>query len=57
LTGTTEYSAHYTPEQLEWHLNFFEDQIKMLKNDAEGAGRKYLLEMYANPLINANSYS
>jgi glycerol-3-phosphate O-acyltransferase len=57
LTGMTEYSAHYTPEQLEWHLNFFEDQIKMLKNDVEGAGRKYLLEMYANPLINANSYA
>lgn len=56
LNESRTYIQHYSLEELEWHTHFFEDQIKLLKNDADDAGRRYLLEMYANPLINANSY-
>jgi hypothetical protein len=56
LTNSITYQAHYSVEEMEWHIRFFEEQEWKLQNDTPGVGRKYLLEMYANPLINANSY-
>lgn len=56
LNASNTYQEHYSEEELKWHGEFFEAQISKLKNDVDGAGRKYLLEMYANPVINANSY-
>lgn len=56
LNGSETYRSQYSEEELKWHTEFFETQITKLQNDADGAGWKYLLEMYANPVINANSY-
>lgn len=56
LNGSETYRSQYSEEELNWHIEFFETQIAKLQNDVDGAGRKYLLEMYANPVINANSY-
>lgn len=56
LNASNTNQEHYSEEEFKWHVEFFEAQISKLKNDADDAGRKYLLEMYANPVINANSY-
>jgi len=56
LNGSETYRTQYNEEELKWHIEFFEAQITKLQNDVDGAGRKYLLEMYANPVINAKSY-
>lgn len=56
LNDSKIYQSHYTPEELAWHEHFFEEQISRLKNDTDGAGRQYLLGIYANPLVNANAY-
>lgn len=56
LHNSNTYNTHYTEQELEWHCRFFEDQVKQLQQDSDDAGYTYLLTMYANPLINANSY-
>jgi glycerol-3-phosphate O-acyltransferase len=53
LNGSNQYQAEYTAEELEWHQRFFDEQVAQLQYNTDGAGRQYLLEMYANPLLNA----
>jgi hypothetical protein len=56
LHGDTTFSDKYTEQEREKLTLFFDHQIKVLKPEEQAAGRKYLLEMYANPLVNALSY-
>jgi 1-acyl-sn-glycerol-3-phosphate acyltransferase len=52
----TAFSDKYSEQEREKLTLFFDNQIKVLKPEEQAAGRKYLLEMYANPLVNALSY-
>jgi hypothetical protein len=56
LHADTTFSDKYTEQEREKLTLFFDNQIKVLKPEEQAAGRKYLLEMYANPLVNALSY-
>ncbi len=56
LMKTDKYRHQYNKEALEYHIQFFEDQLKQLKPEEYEAGRQYLLTMYANPVINKDSY-
>jgi 1-acyl-sn-glycerol-3-phosphate acyltransferase len=56
LRGGAHFSSQYAPQEHEQLSIFFENQLKALKPLEQEAGRKYLLEMYANPLVNALSY-
>lgn len=52
LTKTSEFSNRYSDEERASILAYFEQRLRLLKNDPEGLGQEYLLKMYANPLIN-----
>lgn len=56
LHANTAFSDKYTEQEREKLTLFFDNQIKVLRPEEQAAGRKYLLEMYANPLVNALSY-
>lgn len=56
LIQTDKYKHKYDKQILEFHIQFFEDQLKQLKPEEYEAGRHYLLTMYANPVINKDSY-
>ncbi len=56
LHADDAFSDKYTEQEREKLTLFFDNQIKVLKPEEQAAGRKYLLEMYANPLVNALSY-
>ncbi|MBX2928112.1 MAG: 1-acyl-sn-glycerol-3-phosphate acyltransferase [Saprospiraceae bacterium] len=53
LTGTAQYEHLYSPEEFRTQEQYFDAQVQMLSDDRDGAGRHYLLAMYANPVINA----
>lgn len=52
LTKTNVFSHRYSAEERAQLSAFFDERFHLLKNDAEGLGREYLLKMYANPLAN-----
>jgi glycerol-3-phosphate O-acyltransferase len=52
LKETNTYSSTCLPEDVSRETAIFEKKCQQLTNDKEGLGRKYLLSMYANPLIN-----
>lgn len=56
LMENDKYQHQYNKEALEYHTQFFEDQLEQLKTEEYEAGRHYLLTMYANPVINKDSY-
>lgn len=53
LQGTSDYTAHYTPAEQEQYTDYLLERINQLQRDTAGEGRKYLLSIYANPVINA----
>ncbi|MDX1940973.1 MAG: 1-acyl-sn-glycerol-3-phosphate acyltransferase [Saprospiraceae bacterium] len=55
LMETHEYKNYYTEAAWEYHINFFENHLKAFDKENYQLGRKYLLAMYANPLINATA--
>lgn len=57
LTGSKKHQDKYNDAEWEAHLHFFEEKIRHFQGEECASGREYLLEMYANPLINADSYS
>lgn len=57
LHAVTDFSNKYSAEEKEKYAQFFQSQIDQLVAGEEGAGAKYLLEMYANPVLNAIQYS
>ncbi len=57
LHASSDYSSKYTAEEKEKHTQFFQAQMEQLVGDEEGEGAKYLLAMYANPVVNANKYN
>lgn len=52
LTQNAAFADRYSAEEHERFAAFFEERFARLKNDTEGAGRDYLLRMYANPVVN-----
>ncbi len=56
LNGTGIYIQHYTKEEWAYHMAFFERQILLLPEAERDAGQRFLLSMYANPLVNAVAY-
>ncbi len=56
LFGKRTYQKHYTPLQWEEHSRFFEEQMQGVPEEDYEAGWRYLLSMYANPLLNAAAY-
>jgi 1-acyl-sn-glycerol-3-phosphate acyltransferase len=56
LHASTEYAQKYSPEEKEKLTQFFRNQIDQLTAEEQAAGLQYLLNMYANPVVNAKSY-
>lgn len=56
LLDQQKYKQHYTPEEWAAQVRFFEEQMQGVPQDQYEAGRRYLLSMYANPLLNAAAY-
>lgn len=56
LHESDDFSKKYTLEEKEKYTQFFKNQIEKLVGDEDGEGGKYLLRMYANPVLNANQY-
>lgn len=56
LNSSSYYSDKYSAEEKVKYSQFFQSQIDQLVDDDEGEGTKYLLGMYANPVVNANQY-
>ena len=57
LNGSSEYAAFYTPEQKQEYVTYFEDKIRQITPELQAEGRKYLLGIYSNPLINSLLYA
>lgn len=57
LMETLTYQHKYTSKEWEHYQGFFANQTQSLPAQELEAGRRYLLAMYANPLLNANSYA
>lgn len=56
LHSSTEFTNKYSTEEKEKYTRFFQSQFDQLIGDEEGVGVKYLLKMYANPVVNASQY-
>lgn len=52
LYGDTNIVQHLAPAEIDTCINYLENKASQLKNDLDGAGRRYFLGMYANPLLN-----
>jgi glycerol-3-phosphate O-acyltransferase len=52
LNGTQVYDPACTPAEIERLTTFFKDKHEQLQQDPDQLGWRYLLGMYANPLIN-----
>ncbi len=56
LHDSTDFVNEYSKEEKEKHTQFFQAQIDQLAENEQEEGLRYLLEMYANPVVNANQY-
>lgn len=52
LTGKDDFSNKYSSEDRLKLTEYFETRCEQMVEETDGMGRKYLLGMYANPLIN-----
>lgn len=52
LTGKNDFSDKYSSEDLLNLTEYFETRCAQMEEEKDGMGRRYLLGMYANPLIN-----
>lgn len=55
LTQSKENTKYYTNDEFEKHQAYFNEQAQYLKPAFKKEGIKYLLGIYANPVINARS--
>lgn len=46
------FSHYYSAEDFQKISAYFEQRFRLLTHDDDGSGRTYLLQMYANPLLN-----
>jgi hypothetical protein len=56
LGGDTKFASHYSLDERKYYIDWFAKKLHKLCTAERQAGRKYLLRMYANPLLNAQSY-
>lgn len=56
LLHTTQYANHYSPEEFVAFNHFFDIKISKFPAAWKEEGRRYLLGIYANPLINMESH-
>jgi hypothetical protein len=52
LHGGHAMAAHYSASAREAYHQFFEEQASKIGADPDGEGKKYLLGIYANPVLN-----
>lgn len=57
LHENRSFPDRYTSEEFEKYRRYFDQLLKPLSPEKYPAGRKYLLEMYANPVVNTHSSS
>jgi len=55
INESTGYSTHYSVEEKEKFLRYMENELREIKGDRK-AVEKLFLDLYANPLINANRF-
>ncbi|NUQ22506.1 MAG: 1-acyl-sn-glycerol-3-phosphate acyltransferase [Saprospiraceae bacterium] len=56
LLHKSQYANHYSAEEFQVLTHLFESKISKFPNDWKEEGRRYLLGIYANPLINMQSH-
>ncbi|MFK7771726.1 MAG: 1-acyl-sn-glycerol-3-phosphate acyltransferase [Saprospiraceae bacterium] len=56
LNSSTGFSDKYSTEEKEKCTQFFQTQMDQFKENEQKDGLRYLLGMYANPVVNANQY-
>lgn len=56
LNDEKKYAEQYSAEERINYADFFQKQIDQLPQDVRDQGKKYLLGIYANPVVNANKY-
>ena len=56
LNNSADFSDKYSAEEKAKYKLFFQTQIDQLASDEQEEGTKYLLGMYANPVVNASQY-
>ena len=57
LHASTDFEHKYSTEEKEKYTQFFQAQIDQLAEEEQAEGLQYLLNMYSNPVVNANQYN
>lgn len=52
LTQSKDYADHYSSAEVEKYKAYFEERLQYLKTEFKEEGFRYLLGIYANPVIN-----
>lgn len=56
LNETNKWTAHYTPDELDQFTAYFTERVSKIPESDREDGHRYLLAMYANPVVNRYAY-